>query len=140
MPIFFTFDISAAPSNERNRIQSMFERLKWQHIGGSAYRYPRLGTTDEDQPVENWFNHVISALMLFRTYIVESGRTLSKYTLDVQTSAGLDPDTDFGNPPVSGSDIDFEDTPGNTSFGRSNLVAWLEEISYPYEVGEIDDE
>src|ERR1700730_14657234 len=86
MPVVFTFEVRAAPPQERNRIQSFFERFGWENIGGSSYRYPRLGT--DDQPVEDWLNHVVPALMLFRCYILSSRRQLPKFTIDVQASAG----------------------------------------------------
>jgi hypothetical protein len=63
MPVIFSFDIEGASSKERNRLQCMFERLGWGNLGGSSYRYPKLGTTPY---TEDWFNHVIPALMLFR--------------------------------------------------------------------------
>ena len=116
MPIVFTFDISGAPSAERNRIQSFFERFGWQNLGGSAYRYPRLGA-EREHPVENWFNHVIPALMLFRVYVVDSGRELTSYTLDIQSSAGMNPDTGFGTPPETGHEINLY-SPNNSQFWR----------------------
>ncbi len=94
MAVIITFDIEGAPPQERNRIQSFFERLGWENLGGSSYRYPRLGT--DDQPVEDWFNHVVPALMLFRTYALKSERKISKFTIDVQSSSGHNPATDFG--------------------------------------------
>ena len=134
MPVVFTFDISGAPSVERNRIQSFFERFGWQNLGGSAYRYPRLGA-EREHPVENWFNHVIPALMLFRVYVVDSGRELTSYTLDIQSSAGMNPDAAFGTPPETGDEIDLY-SPNNPQFGEANLRNWLDEIDYPYDVGD----
>ena len=134
MPIVFTFDIRGAPPVERNRIQSFFERFVWQNLGGSAYRYPRLGV-EREHPVENWFNHVIPALMLFRVYVVESGRELTSYTLDIQSSAGMNPYTGFGTPPEEAHEINLY-PPNNSQFGETNLRDWLDEIDYPYEVGD----
>ncbi len=53
MPITFTFDLSGAENANRRRIQACFTRLGWEHIGGSAWRYPALGTTNVS---EDWFN------------------------------------------------------------------------------------
>jgi hypothetical protein len=55
MPIVLTFDLITAlkQDNDHPRLQSMFERFGWQNLGGSAYRYPRLGSK---QPVEDWLN------------------------------------------------------------------------------------
>lgn len=133
MPVVITFDIKGAPPQERNRIQSSFERLGWQNLGGSSYRYPKLGT--QDQPVEDWFNHVIPALTLFRQYLIKSGRPLSSFTLDVQSTTGYDPDTGFGAGPLNGEDIRLYQ-PNNPSFGERNLKDWIDEITYPYTVGE----
>ena len=130
MPVVITFDIEAAAPDERNRLQSLFERLGWQNLGGSSYRYPRLGA---DQPVEDWFNHVIPALMLFRTYIRSSGRQLTKFTLDVQTSTGFSPGAIpvFGHSPLNSNDMTFYET-NQQAFGLQNLKNWLDQIPYPY--------
>lgn len=132
MPIVITFDIEGAPPQERNRIQSFFERLGWQNLGGSAYRYPRLGTVD--QPVEDWFNHVIPALALFRQYLIESNRPLSCFTLDIQSTTGYDPNSGFGTPPVIGTSVKLYD-PKNTSFGKEKLQTWISSLKFPYSVG-----
>lgn len=129
MPVVITFDIQAAPPIERNRIQSSFERFGWENLGGSSYRYPRLGTND--QPVEDWFNHIIPALMLFRTYLISSGRQLAKCTLDIQSSAGYSPNANYGNPPLPGTTVPLYQ-PTNAAFGEKNLRDWLTSINYPY--------
>lgn len=130
MPVVFTYDLAGAESAEHNRIQSAFERLGWQNLGGSSYRYPKLGT--HDQPVEDWFNHIIPALMLFRCYVVSSdSRNVSKFTLDVQSSSGFNPNESFGTPPQSSSGVKFYE-PTNQQFGLRNLQNWLDSISFPY--------
>jgi hypothetical protein len=130
LPVILTFDIQGAPPKERNRIQCAFERFGWENLGGSSYRYPRLGA---DQPVEDWFNHVVPALMLFRTYVIDSGRPLSKFTLDVQSSTGANPLSGFGNLPLDAAHIPFY-TPNHGHFGLKNLRKWVKCISYPYKV------
>src|SRR5690348_16853257 len=100
MPVVLTFDITDAGPNEYNRIQSCFERLGWQSLGGTAYRYPRLGSK---QRVEDWFNHVVPALMLFRAYVRSTSGRLTRFTLDVQSSAGFDEDGKFGDAPAAAS-------------------------------------
>lgn len=129
MPVVITFDIAAAPPLERNRIQSFFERFGWENLGGSSYRYPRLGT--RDQPVEDWFNHVIPALMLFRAYLLSSARQLTKCTLDVQSSSGYSPNAGYGNPPIAGNGVALY-PPTNLAFGEQNLRDWLTGVAYPY--------
>jgi hypothetical protein len=129
MPIVITFDIQGAPPVERNRIQSFFQRFGWENLGGSSYRYPRLGTVD--QPVEDWFNHVVPALMLFRAYLLSSGRPLTKFTLDVQSSSGYSPNSNYGNAPRAGHDVTLY-TSTNLQFGEQNLRDWLDGLTYPY--------
>lgn len=129
MPVVITFDIEGAPSVERNRIQSFFERFGWENLGGSSYRYPKLGTND--QPVEDWFNHVVPALMLFRSYIISSGRPLTKCTLDVQASTGYSPNTNYGSPPLNGAAAPLYQ-PTNVQFGEQNLRSWLTNVQFPY--------
>ncbi len=128
MPVILTFDIEGAEPVEHNRIQSFFERLGWESLGGTAYRYPRLGA---DQPVEDWFNHVLPALMLFRAFLIRSGRPLSRFTLDVQSSVGLNPDRTFGTPPLGATQVPLY-TPTNPQFGVGKLQEWLDGIGFPY--------
>lgn len=148
MPVLLTYDLEGATSAEFNRLQSMFERLGWEKLGGSSYRYPRLGTTS--QPVEDWLNHVVPALMLFRTFVIKSASDLRQFTLDVQSSSGYQKSTNFGSAPLSGSEMKATTSkvkksitkvkkankkiyiPKNTSFGEKNLIEWLDEIEYPY--------
>ena len=65
MPITVTFDVDRPTSQELNRIRGFFERLGWEHLGNNAYRYPKL---HGQHPTEDWFNHVIPALMLLRAF------------------------------------------------------------------------
>lgn len=129
MPVVLTFDLQGAQPSDHNRIQSLFERFGWENLGGSSYRYPRLGT--KNQPVEDWFNHVVPALMLFRAYTLSEGRQIRRFTVDAQSSSGYNPETEFGSPPLAGEDITFYD-PKNQQFGKSNLVEWLDKIRWPY--------
>lgn len=128
MPVVITFDLKGALPTEQNRIQSFFERFGWENLGGSSYRYPRLGT--DDQPVEDWLNHVIPALMLFRSYAIASGK-LTKYTLDVNTSTGYSPKSSYGSPAVSGAQADLYET-DQRKFGEQKLRDWLDGVKFPY--------
>jgi hypothetical protein len=148
MPVLLTYDLEGAEPAEFNRLQSMFERLGWEKLGGSSYRYPRLGTTD--QPVEDWLNHVVPALMLFRTFAIKSPSELRQFTLDIQSSSGYQQSTAFGSAPLSGTGMKAATTqakkatgkskklgnklyrPGNGSFGEQKLIDWLDDIEYPY--------
>jgi len=132
MPVVFTFDLSDATPIQHNRVQSFLERLGWENIGGSAYRYPKLGTTD--QPVEDWFNHVVPALMLFRAFVLKSGIPLPRFTLDVQSSSGRSIGTKFGERPRPGKGprrVKLYPT-RQAAFGERNLREWLDNIDYPY--------
>jgi len=126
MPIILTFDIQGAPPVERNRIQSAFERLHWQRLGGSAYRYPALGSVAD----EDWLNHVVPAFMLFREYLLASGRLLTKFTIDAQTSTG-GPIAAFNPNPTLGNLLQLSQ-PTNVQFGAAQLREWLLGVGYPY--------
>ena|SRR6266481_1689200 len=126
MPATFTFDIEGAEKTDWNRIQSAFEQLGWQHLGGSSYRY--------DQPTEDWLNHVIPALMLFRSFIL-SRRTanLKNFTLDLQGSTSYSPKTKAPGAasPLRAARMKLYQT-GNTAFGKKKLKLWLDNVKYPY--------
>lgn len=89
MPITITFDIETASvtdTNDRNRIYAAFERLGWENTGGSAWRYPALGS---DNPSEDWFNHVVPALMYFRSMVEHAGLNVTTFTVDAHSEAGF---------------------------------------------------
>ena len=130
MPVILTFDLQAADDNDHSRLQSLFERLGWQNLGGTSYRYPRLGAEPE-QPIEDWLNHVIPALALFRGYLVKKPTVLSKFTLDVQTSTGFNPDTQFGKGIRAGKDVVYQ--PKNNQFAKKELLSYLNRKDiFPY--------
>jgi len=93
MPITLTFDIenaSVTDVNDRSRIIACFQRFGWEHIGGSAWRYPALGTSNVS---EDWFNHVIPALAYFRSLVCHANLDVYNFTIDahswsVNTDAG----------------------------------------------------
>lgn len=133
MPITVTFDIQRPKSAELNRLRSLFERLGWEHLGNTAYRYPKLG----GQPAaEDWFNHVVPALMLLRSFArraAETGRNIQKFTIDVQSSTGHDPKTGVGAPPLPASQIAYsQPSESGQAFGRRNLQAWIDAVEWPY--------
>jgi hypothetical protein len=141
MPVVLTFDLADYANNDHTRIRTAFERLGWQNLGGSAYRYPRLGT--DDQPVEDWMNHVVPALMLFRSFILDRGITLKRYTLDVQSSAGYIQDGPVGVPPTKAADANDTNKAGPvypakypSAFGKKNLTEWLDGIGFPYQLAD----
>lgn len=128
MPVMVSYNFQGADGPHRNRIQSMFERLGWQQIGGSCYRYPPLAETPQ---VEDWLNCVIPALMLFRTYVAGHDLQLSKFTIDAHSSSGIDSQEHVGTEPMSGQDIVLV-APGNAQFGEQALRNWLDSVPVPY--------
>src|SRR3954453_11682387 len=107
MPITVTFDIDRPTPLQLNRLRSAFQRLGWEHLGNTASGYPKL---HEHDAVEDWFNHVVPALMLLRAFAVHllaDGRRLDKFSIDVQSTTGHDPTTGVGTPPLPADDIRF---------------------------------
>jgi hypothetical protein len=133
MPIIVTFDISRPNPRELNRLRGLFERLGWEHLGNTAYRYPKLHS---EHPAEDWFNHVIPALMLLRAFArfaATTGRDIRKFSIDVQSSTGFDPETAVGTPPLPAGQITFSrpSRPG-MAFGRGRLENWIDGVTWPY--------
>lgn len=109
MPVTITFDIeedSINDSNDRTRISAAFQRFGWENIGGSAWRYPALGS---DNVSEDWFNHVIPALMYFRSIAEHAGLNVYNFTIDAHSEAGhrgaVTPS--LGTPIQSAADIEM---------------------------------
>lgn len=135
MAITVTFDIERPTSSELNRVRGGFERLGWQHLGNTAYRYPALG----DLTIEDWFNRVIPALMLLRCFarsITETGRGIKLFTIDVQSSTGYKPVTEtpaIGEPPHASDDLPLKKpSVAGRAFGERNLRDWLDSVEWPY--------
>ncbi|QNP59450.1 hypothetical protein [Paenacidovorax monticola] len=87
MPITFSFDVetnSVKDPNDRTRVQMAFLRLGWEHVGGSSWRYPAI---DADHHSEDWFNHVVPALMYFRSMAEHAGWVVTRYSLDAHSAA-----------------------------------------------------
>lgn len=133
MPITVTFDIERPTPLELNRLRSAFLRFGWEHLGNTAYRYPKL---HEHDAVEDWFNHVVPALMLLRAFavrLVADGRSLRKFSIDVQGTTGYNPATGVGTQPQAAGDVAFtQPTEFARAFGLQNLIDWLDGIEWPY--------
>jgi hypothetical protein len=133
VPIIVTFDVERPTPLELNRIRGGFERLGWEHLGNTAYRYPKLHETDA---VEDWFNHVIPALMSLRAFARhagESGRNVTKFSIDVQSSTGFNPTTGVGTLPLPATGIPFtRPSRSGMQFGLQRLIDWLDGIEWPY--------
>lgn len=133
MPITVTFDLAKPDSNDLNRIRGAFERLGWERLGNTAYRYPKLHS---EHQTEDWFNHVIPGLMMLRAFALNAsnaGFTVTKFSIDVQSSTGYNPETGVGVLPATGDNITFSSpsSPGK-AFGLKNLKAWLDGIEWAY--------
>lgn len=103
MPITVTFDIEEASlqdPNDRGRIYAAFIRLGWENIGGSCWRYPALDKGGEHHS-EDWMNHVIPALMYFRSIVEHSGMNVTQFTIDAHSEAGY-----RAGPPAVGQKIE----------------------------------
>ena len=133
MPIIVTFDTDQPTPDELNRVRGLFERLGWEHLGNTVYRYPKL---HEHDAVEDWFNHVVPALMLLRAFarhIVATGRNITKFSIDVQSSTGFNPITGVGTLPLPGADIPLSrPSRSGEKFGRRRLIDWLDGVTWPY--------
>lgn len=133
MAIIVTFDIQSPTSQELNRIRGLFERLGWEHLGNTAYRYPKL---HGQHPTEDWFNHVIPALMMLRAFARHAaltGRNIRKFSIDAQSSTGHNPLTEVGTPPLPADQIIYSQPsrPGR-SFSQQRLESWIDDITWPY--------
>jgi hypothetical protein len=133
VPIIVTFDIQRPTSLELNRIRSLFERLGWERLGNTAYRYPRL---DAQQDMEDWFNHVLPALMLLRAFArhaATTGRNIANFSIDVQGSTGFDPEANVGLPPLPATETTYSQLPRTMrAFGQQRLQDWIDGIVWPY--------
>lgn len=133
MPITVTFDVQSPTSHELNRIRGFFERLGWEHLGNTAYRYPKL---HGQHPTEDWFNHVIPALMMLRAFArhaASSGRNIRKFSIDAQSSTGFNPLTDVGAPPLAADQIIYsQPSRSGRSFSQQRLETWIDDINWPY--------
>jgi hypothetical protein len=133
MPITVTFDLIKPTSAELNRICGFFERLGWEHLGNTADRYPKL---HGEHPTEDWFNHVIPALMLLRAFArhaATTGRDIAKFSIDVQSSTGLNPLTKIGTPPLPAGQITYSSpSRAGHKFGQRNLEQWIDGVTWPY--------
>jgi hypothetical protein len=134
VPIVVTFDVQSPTPQELNRIRGFFERLGWEHLGNTAYRYPKL---HGQHPTEDWFNHVIPALMMLRAFArhaATTGRNLRKFSIDVQSSTGFNPITNVGTPPLPANQITYsQPSRSGRAFAKQRLEAWLDGVAWPYD-------
>ena len=134
MPITVTFDITGPSPQELNRIRGFFERLGWEHLGNTAYRYPKL---HGQHATEDWFNHVVPALAMLRAFArhaAATGRNIRKFSIDAQSTTGFNPITNVGTPPLPATEITYsQPSRSGRSFAQKQLETWIDGISWPYQ-------
>lgn len=99
MPVTFSFELDEA-IHEAELVGSLIERLGWERLDASTYRYPPLGAERSGEAPEDWMNHVVPALMLFRSFVLSRRLTVRSYTLDANSSTGYRRDAEIGSPPL----------------------------------------
>ena len=110
MPITITYDLSDVQNgNDRTYLRSMLERFYWRRMGGSVFRYE--GVADGQGLLqEDWLNHVVPALMFFRSFVLSHGITLTRFTVDTSSVAYIDqsdPGLLLGTPPQNGAGLNL---------------------------------
>jgi hypothetical protein len=115
--------------NDRTRIRLAFQRFGWETIGGTAYRYPPLSTDEDDSDeLEDWFNHVVPALMYMRSLIDSQNIDVTNYTIDAFSSTGWRNGTD--GPEIQSSeniDMSSDTTSGDPVLSEERLQRWMRE-------------
>jgi hypothetical protein len=109
MPITISFDFDQASihdANDRARLNACLARLRWEHIGGSSWRYPAYGAHGP----EDWFNHVIPALMYFRALVEHAQIRITRFGIDAQSVTGYRADPPYGETIQDADHIAMTDT------------------------------
>lgn len=100
MPVTVSYDVSRITNNNRTYIRSMFERFHFKRLGGSVFRY--TGIPDgAGNNYEDWLNHVVPALMFFRSFISAKRIKLKFLTIDSSSISMLDHSDPFAKLGVS---------------------------------------
>lgn len=128
MPITVSYDLSnLKDQNDRTYLRSMFERFGFQRLGGSVFRYPCQGQTG----MEDWLNHVVPALMFFRSYALARGIQIKVLTIDAHSVSFLDqsdPAAVAGHPPVSADHVNWA-LPTNSQCPDADVRNWLDSVT-----------
>jgi hypothetical protein len=139
MPVVLSFDVTGSEASETARVCSFFERLGWEKLDGNTFRYPRIGMLGVESPPEDWFNHVVPALMLFRAFALAGPHRVKSVTLDVHSSTGYRRASSFGTPPLAVDEIALFEPRRLTSVAHDvagdgtwfELSEWLDGIKFP---------
>lgn len=126
MPIMFSYNFTGAAPADNNKVQCVLERLGWERVGSSSYRYPPLNARAAP---EDWFNRVIPGLMFFRAYALKNRDRIAVelFSIDAQTSTGRS--TNAGNAMTGGADIGLADPTSPAHFGEQRLRDWLDAVT-----------
>lgn len=143
MPVIFSFELKEARP-EQAQIGALFERFGWERLSEETYRFPRLAPEPDSPPLEDWLNHVVPALMLFRCYVLSHRLTVNAMTLDARSSTGYRREAQLGNPPLHADNVRLYDPksyprrrdapPRDNEHDEqewSTLADWLDAVSFP---------
>lgn len=143
MPVMFSFELKEA-GPEQAQIGALFERFGWERLSAVTYRYPRLAVEQGAPPLEDWLNHVVPALMLFRCYVLSHRLTVNATTLDARSSTGYRREAQLGNPPLHAEHVKLYDPEARLRRGHSPphdnahdeqewslLADWLDAVGFP---------
>jgi hypothetical protein len=141
MPVNFSFKLKG-PSPDQSQLGALFERLGWERLDTGSFRYPRLIDEPGEAQLEDWFNHVVPALMLFRCYVLTRHLVVEDLTLDARTSTGYRRRAEVGKPPLAAEYIKVFDQSGpGCSVDESHkeqewlmLEDWLDAVDFPLEL------
>lgn len=107
MPVTISYDLesSTITNNDRNYLRSALERFHWRRLGGSVFRYDGIDDGAGGR-YEDWFNHVVPALMFVRSFIQKKDIKITAFTVDAFSVARIDhtePSATYGERPQTGS-------------------------------------
>lgn len=132
MPVTISYDVADIDNNQRNYIRSMLERFHWHRFGGSVFRYDGVIDQDSQERHEDWLNHVVPALMFFRSYILKNSITLKFFTVDASGATYVDhsdPSLLFGQQPLDGTQLKLNPKPTNVQSSESAVRNFVDEAS-----------
>ncbi|HWB14659.1 MAG TPA: hypothetical protein VG826_35880 [Pirellulales bacterium] len=133
MPLVFSFEIDGS-ADQQGEMGSLFERLGWERLAAGTYRYPQLAEEQAPVTLEDWFNHVVPALMLFRCYVLRQRLVVKQFTLEAASSTGYRRGAEVGSPPLAAENIRLRQPTGEAEVDDqrwSALADWLDAISFP---------
>ncbi|HET6881588.1 MAG TPA: hypothetical protein VFI31_15600 [Pirellulales bacterium] len=142
MPVTLSFKLEQTTAHEQAELSSVFERFGCESLDTTTFRYPALATGNEPSTPEDWFNHVVPALMLFRSYVLAQRLIVKTFTLDAHSSTGYRCGAEIGSPPLRAENIRLRAAPtGKQSPDRTDaaeeeqrwsaLEDWLDASDFP---------